>query len=94
MLEPFQCPKRDTEMFENIFQTFSGVRGTYRTILFFDSGSPLRYVLLKTRDEVNYISYFFVGNSIEAEGGGREGRGSTHTQICCMHLYDFPLNKL
>ena len=31
---------KDKEIFKNIFQTFSGVSGTYRKIIIFDSGYP------------------------------------------------------
>jgi hypothetical protein len=42
LLELSQRPKYHLHFFKNIFHPFSWVRGTYRKIIIFDSGSPLR----------------------------------------------------
>jgi hypothetical protein len=41
LLELSQRPKYHPNFFKNVFHPFSGVRGTYRKIIIFDSGSPL-----------------------------------------------------
>ena len=42
LLEISQRPKYHPNLFLNIFHPFSRVRGTYRKIIIFDSGSPLK----------------------------------------------------
>jgi hypothetical protein len=49
LLELSQRPKYHPNFFKNIFHPFSGVRGTYRKIIFFDSGSPLRRSWIRVR---------------------------------------------
>ena len=44
LLELSQRPKYHPIFLKNIFHPFSGVRETYRKIIIFDSGSPLKDV--------------------------------------------------
>jgi hypothetical protein len=46
LLELSQRPKYHPNFFKNIFPPFSGVRGTYRKIIIFDSGSPLNILFI------------------------------------------------
>ena len=58
LLELFEHPKINKEIFENIFHPFSWIRGTYRTIIIFDSGSHFIAVFLDCillLDQLTYL---------------------------------------